>query len=81
MTNRRGRDRRTKWWLHSPQQWFNIVLAVVTVAQYLIEEIKHNDALFPAEVVKGLLVVALVGNAVLRAMPVDNERLRLKKKP
>lgn len=73
-------ERRTKWWLHSPQQWFNILLATVTVLQYLIEELRHNDSLFPPVVLKVLLILAVIGNSVMRALPVDNERLTLSKK-
>lgn len=76
--DRRVLDRRTKWWLYSPQQWFNILLALVTVVQYAIEEIQHNDSLFPPVVLKTLLALALVGNAIMRALPHDNERLTLK---
>lgn len=78
VVERRDERRRGKWWVRSPQQWFNIVLAIVTVANELAEYFKHSDTVMPPWFMEAVATTALVGNIVLRAIPHDNERLTLR---
>lgn len=79
-TNRRSTpDRRTKWWLLSEQQWFNIILFLVWSSAELLEYFKNRDTAGPSWLMEALTVVGLLGNMALRAWKHDNERLTLRK--
>lgn len=81
---RRSVDRRRKWWVRSPQQWYNIALAVVWGANELAEYIKSREYVAPTWFMEALTFAAFAGNFYLRSAKFDNERLTLRnpdKKP
>lgn len=77
--------RKGKWWVRSPQQWFNIVALLVLISTELSQHLRAMaDFSAPGWVLEALAITTLIGNIILRALPTDNERLRLsdpEKKP
>lgn len=73
---RRVEDRRKKWWVKSPQQWFNLAAGFMLVASELNEFYKNRDTM-PPWFLEVLGSIVVVGNIVLRAWRKDNEPLTL----
>ena len=76
---RRKTDRRSKWWLLSQQQLYLLVMALVYLATELTEFLKNSDRVTPPWFMEALTLVTIVGSFIIRALPIDNERLRLRR--